>query len=142
MLPTMAMADEQWTIIDQGGTAIALDSVAFLLASDTEEAFTIVQNNGKLQTGVTEATFKKQDLTGIAGTKADGAQPTLAIEAKSRLTLTGCKEGTAVQLFDTDGRLLRSAQASDGKTTVDVASLKSGVYVIKVGNAAIKFFKK
>lgn len=142
LLPAAAMAQQQWTIIDQGGAAFALDSVTCLLASDTEEAFTIVLKNGTLQTGVTEATFKKQDLTAISSPAANSQRPTMAIVAHSSLTLSGCTEGTAIRLYTTGGKLLRSTTAESSTTTIDVASLTGGVYIIKVGDTAIKFTKK
>lgn len=142
LLPAAALAQQQWTIVDQGGNAFALDSVTCLLASDTEDAFTIVLSNGSLQPGVTAATFVKQDLTGIQAVQSATQSPTLAIEAHSRLVLTGCAEGTPLRLHAIDGKLLRTATATGSATTVDVASLPAGVYIIKVGKASIKFSKK
>lgn len=142
MLPAAVWAQQQWTIVDQGGHAFALDSVTCLLASDTEEAFTIVLNNGNLQTGVTEATFKKQDLSAIQSATATPSAPTLALEARTRLVVSGCAEGTPLRLYNAGGQLLRSGQVSAGSSTVDVASLPAGVYIIKVGECSIKFHKK
>lgn len=142
LFPAAAMAQQQWTIIDQRGNTFALDSVTCLLASDTEEAFTIVLKNGSLQTGVTEASFKKQDLTAISSPTARKAQLPMAIVARTSLTLSGCAEGTAIRLYTTDGKLLRSTTAEASATTIDVASLTGGVYIIKVGDTAIKFTKK
>lgn len=142
LLPAAAMAEQQWTIVDQRGNAFALDSVTCLLASDTEDAFTIVLSNGSLQPGVTAATFVKQDLSGIEAAQAPTLSPTLTIEARSQLVLTGCAEGTPLRLHAADGKLLRTATASGSTTTVDVASLPAGVYIMKVGRASIKFSKK
>lgn len=142
LFPAVAMAEQQWTIVTQDGAAFALDSVTCLLASDTEDAFTIVLGNGSLQPGVTEATFKKQDLASIASPSLSADTPSLAIEARSRLTLTGCAEGTPIRVYSADGKLQRSATATGQTATLDVAALPGGVYVVRIGEVSIKFSKK
>jgi prefoldin subunit 5 len=41
-----------------------------------------------------------------------------------------------------DGNQVAEAPVSNGSTTVVVSHLKSGVYIAKVGNEALKFIKK
>lgn len=142
LLPAAAIAEQQWTITDQRGAVFAIDSVTCLLASDTEEAFTIVLNNGTLQTGVTEVRVAKLDLDAISAVSAANPSLSVAIEAHSRLSLTGCAKGTPVRLYSVGGQLLRTEKAEGQTTTVDVSSLQGGVYIVKVGDTAIKFSKK
>ena len=52
------------------------------------------------------------------------------------------KAGALIQVFDTAGRVQARAKAAEGDTVLDVNSLNSGVYMVRVGNQVIKFMKK
>lgn len=59
------------------------------------------------------------------------------------LTLTGLKSGTEVMLYNTAGQLLRHLTA-DGQSSliVSVATLPTGVYVVKVKDVTYKITKR
>ena len=59
-----------------------------------------------------------------------------------QLHLSGLKAGSLIQVFDTAGRVQARANAAEGDTVLDVNSLNSGVYMVRVGNQVIKFMKK
>lgn len=59
------------------------------------------------------------------------------------LTLSGLKAGTAVRLFAIDGRLLQAhTVADDGTYRQSLASLRQGVYVVKVNHKSYKIMKR
>ena len=66
----------------------------------------------------------------------------LTTPISSEMTISGCGAATEAIVFATDGRMVAESTVSNGITTIHVAHLRRGVYVVKVGNKALKFFKK
>ena len=66
----------------------------------------------------------------------------LTTPISSEMTISGCGAATEAIVFATDGRMVAESAVSNGITTIHVAHLRRGVYVVKVGNKALKFFKK
>lgn len=58
------------------------------------------------------------------------------------LRLSNIAEGTAVIIYDATGKVLQQTKATDTTLSLNTASLKSGVYVLKAGNQIVKFLKK
>lgn len=58
------------------------------------------------------------------------------------LHLSNIAEGTAVTIYDATGKVLQQVKATDTTLSLNTASLKSGVYVLKAGNQIVKFLKK
>ena len=58
------------------------------------------------------------------------------------LTLSNVAEGTTVTIYDATGKVLQQVKATDTTLSLNTASLKSGVYVLKAGNQIVKFLKK
>jgi len=58
------------------------------------------------------------------------------------LRLSNIAEGTAVTIYDATGKVLQQVKATDTTLSLNTASLKSGVYVLKAGNQIVKFLKK
>ena len=54
------------------------------------------------------------------------------------LNINGLAEGTLVQIFDASGKLMTATY----DTTINVSSLKPGMYILKAGNKIVKFAKK
>lgn len=55
----------------------------------------------------------------------------------------GIKEGNGmVSIYDISGRLIRKYKSVEGKTSVDLSSLPSGIYVINDGKRTYKIIKK
>lgn len=59
-----------------------------------------------------------------------------------QLHLSGLKDGAAIQVLDTAGKVQVKARTSEGETVVDVNHLQRGVYMVRVGEQVIKFMKK
>ena len=58
------------------------------------------------------------------------------------LHLEGLDEGIVVSIYDAQGKIVATATASLAKATLAASSLKSGVYLLKAGNQAVKFIKR
>ena len=58
------------------------------------------------------------------------------------LHLSNIAEGTAVTIYDATGKVLQQVKATDTTLSLNTASLKNGVYVLKAGNQIVKFLKK
>lgn len=58
------------------------------------------------------------------------------------LTLSNVAEGTTVTIYDAIGKVLQQVKATDTTLSLNTASLKNGVYVLKAGNQIVKFLKK
>ncbi len=58
------------------------------------------------------------------------------------LTLSNVAEGTTVTIYDATGKVLQQVKATDTTLSLNTASLKNGVYVLKAGNQIVKFLKK
>lgn len=56
--------------------------------------------------------------------------------------LSNIAEGTAVTIYDATGKVLQQVKATDTTLSLNTASLKNGVYVLKAGNQIVKFLKK
>lgn len=54
------------------------------------------------------------------------------------LNINGLAEGTLVQIFDASGKQVVATYG----TTINVSSLKPGMYILKAGNQIVKFAKK
>lgn len=54
------------------------------------------------------------------------------------LNINGLAEGTLVQIFDASGKQVVATY----DTTINVSSLKPGMYILKAGNQIVKFAKK
>ena len=51
-------------------------------------------------------------------------------------------KGSAVLVYDANGRLRSKAKVSDGQARVNTSALRRGVYVVKAGNTNFKFLKR
>lgn len=58
------------------------------------------------------------------------------------IRLSNIAEGTTVTIYDATGKVLQQVKATDTTLSLNTASLKSGVYVLKAGNQIVKFLKK
>lgn len=59
-------------------------------------------------------------------------------EVEGSLNISGLAEGTLIQIFDASGKQVISTY----DTTINVSSLKPGMYILKAGNKIVKFAKK
>lgn len=57
----------------------------------------------------------------------------------NELTVTGTTAGEALNIYTADGRLVRSLRALDAATNVRLEGLPHGIYLLKTGDATVKF---
>jgi 3-dehydroquinate synthase class II len=77
--------------------------------------------------------FTPEDLTAI-GTIKNAVNKTFSIE--------GLEPGTEIIIYNTDGKQVLTARASEDLTTLKMSSLKKGVYLMKAGKQVVKFIKR
>ena len=64
-------------------------------------------------------------------------------QGKDQMSFDGLAEGTLLCVYAIDGKLLSTQTARGGQTAViSLASQPAGTYILKVGDATYKFFKK
>ena len=59
-----------------------------------------------------------------------------------QMVVSGCEDATQAIVYALDGKKVSEAPVANGVTTVYVGQLPAGVYVLRVGNKALKFNKK
>lgn len=67
---------------------------------------------------------------------------TLMTPISSEMQISGCGEAAKAIVYDANGKMVGDAPVYNGVSTVSVAHLTKGVYIVKVGNKALKFMKK
>lgn len=140
---TMAYAaDIKWAIVTQDGHTVFMERVGYILNSDGKSSFTIVLNDNATVDDVTKITFARVDATGIhtPALAADGG--VYAREVEGKLTVSGCRAGNVAEVYTAGGQLVRRAKVSGATASLDVSTLAPGIYILRIGNTAVKFHKK
>ena len=75
------------------------------------------------------------DNTSIASVRAN---PVLIQNFGSMLAISDVAEGTAINVYDTAGRLAGSAKASTGTTTIETSLHSGEIGIVKIGEKAVK----
>ena len=136
------MTKPVWLVTNTGKQFLVKD-VKMLASIDTQGVFEVVTTEGN-ETGVTSVSFFRGESTGIEKVKEirNVEQLRLLTPVCSQLALSGCSETGSAVVFALDGKQMTEAPVNNGHTTIFVGNLKAGVYVVKVGNKALKFIKK
>lgn len=142
-LLAMAQTTDTWMLVHpESETKIEMSTVAFLLASDNDDTFSVVCNNGTIVGGLSSICFAKEPATDISAPKGSGQTPMLSGDVNSKLTVSGLAPGTEISVYAADGRPAMAAKANNGGATLSVAHLAPGVYMLKAGSAEVKFTKR
>jgi hypothetical protein len=65
------------------------------------------------------------------------------LQGHDAMAFDGLPDGTSLALYSLDGKQLSTMKAQGGKRTViSLANYPSGVYIVKMGDAAFKFVKR
>ena len=139
-----------WLITSTGKFFKTMD-VTQMNAKEGSELFDVVTKNGT-EADVKSVFFLRGTEAYVQEYVAAGIDEPLmspAIEKLQLLTpireemsLSGCGNATVAQVFSVDGKLQTEAAVRGGNTTIYVGQLPAGVYVVRVGNKALKFSKK
>ena len=123
-------------------------SVSFLLAERPRVTF--AGDSLRIVSSVAEAALLRSEVRRFEFV-ADAASsvvdvPTASGEcviSKNLLSVSGLNAGATVRLYSLDGRLLRTAGASEaGVAYLSTDGLSAGVYVINFNSTTLKFLKK
>lgn len=131
--------EKRWYLVTDTELIIEMSRVCSLVATDTEETFSILDSQGNiLAKNVLNATFSLLDPTGIKEIKEQGNM--LSSLVNNVLTLIGV-EGD-IEIFSVNGVKMLSTKATKQETRINVSHLTTGVYLVKCGNLSFKFTKK
>ena len=85
-----------------------------------------------------------QTATGIGNPATAPADENLTLQTpiSEQMQISGCGNASLAIVYALDGKQMAQATVANGCTTVYVGQLPAGVYVLRVGNKALKFTKK
>lgn len=87
--------------------------------------------------------FGAAQPTAIKSLPAVGAPDKVIISTEgASLNISGIKAGTAIAVYDANGRLAAQTKATGDTVSLDATSLKAGLYIVRAGNKAAKILKK
>lgn len=94
--------------------------------------------------GTEEDLNNAMNTTGIKNLATAPAAENLQLQTpiSEQMTVSGCGDATKAIVYALDGKQVASSAVANGATTVYVGQLPAGVYVLRVGNKALKFTKK
>jgi len=103
---------------------------------------TVNMKSGSDAKGITSVSFLLSDGSGIEKPQLFSSVFVFPNPVKTNLTVSGADKGIKINLFDLNGKLLQSVIAKDNSTEVNVLSLPSGIYLLRVGEQTVKFIKQ
>jgi len=147
--PYIDLTKTSWLLTSTGKYFRTVDVVS-LLAKEGSEKFDIMSKTG-MESDVKSVYFFRGDEDSVKDqiTSIDAPFGTPNVEklqlltpVREQMSLSGCGNATTAQVFSLDGRIQAEAAVSGGNATIYVGQLPAGVYVVRVGNKALKFSKK
>ncbi len=135
-----------WLQTDKGDSQ-PMSNVAMLANVDAKGRFEVVLQEGGSLMDVAYVTFFRDTETAIQQPKVETGEekePILRLmtPVHFELKLSGCGDATNAVVYDMRGAKMASAPVANGTTTIAVGHLITGVYIVRVGNKTLKFFKK
>ena len=131
--------DKQWFLVTDKEEVIEMSRVCSLVATDTEETFSILDSNGHiLAKDVVRATFLLLETTNVENISAQDDM--LESYVDNILTMFGV-EGN-IDIFSVNGSKMLSVKAIKNQTKINVSHLAPGIYLVKCGTQSFKFKKK
>ena len=131
--------EKAWFLVTDKDEAVELSKVNYLLAASTE-TFDIVCTDGTTINGVSGILLEEREVTGIKTLKAGEAMFSQVVD--DQITISHAKAGTTMQVLSLSGAVYASQTLTDGHNIINVSTLQSGTYILKVGDTSIKFIKK
>ena len=134
--------ESRWCLVTDSGQLIEMSRVGSLVATDTEETFSILGVHGNvLAKNVSKASFSWTDSpipTGVQEiTEQDNMLESLVDNV---LTLIGVKGN--IEIFSVNGSIMLSMKATGQETRINVSHFTPGVYLVKCGKQSFRFTKK
>ncbi len=148
--PYIDLTKTSWLLTSTGKYFKTVDVVS-LLAKEGSEKFDVMTKLG-MESDVQSIFFFRGEESAVKDLITGIDEPVmgapnveklqLMTPVREQLSLSGCGNATSAQVFSLDGKVQAEAAVSGGNTTVYVGQLPAGVYVVRVGNKALKFTKK
>jgi hypothetical protein len=124
-------------------------TVGYALASKPKvtlsgNVFTVTTTDGAATYQHSEVEkFTLNVATAISQPIAEAAGEPQIIRQVGQLTFTGCKPNAAIRIYNTDGKLMLTAQTdANGYAEVQTNQLPKGIYVVKSDSVTIKIAKQ
>ena len=137
---TISHAEEKtWHIVTDDDKAIELSAVSYLLAASTE-TFDIVCKDGSTISNVKGISVELRESTGIKSVNNGDAMFSQVVG--DQIYISHAKVGTTAEVLSLSGIIHVSQTLADGQNVINVSKLRSGTYILKVGETSIKFIKK
>ncbi|MDE6368412.1 MAG: T9SS type A sorting domain-containing protein [Muribaculaceae bacterium] len=137
-----AWAEGSWMLITDSGESVPMHQVGMLVAADDATTFSVVKVDGAGEaiTGVSSVSFAYDAAwSGIDVVDHEGEN--IVIDGvSSSILVMGCA-GREYDVYDASGVIRLSGVVDGVSARIDVSSLNSGVYVLRVGNSSVKFKK-
>lgn len=139
---TFAWADDAWRMTTDKGGSYDISDVSFFMAVDNSEKFSIVMKDGSAVDDVESVSFvnSASDVKAVAS----AANGKLRVQQADRTVIvSGLAANATVEVCGLNGiTVLPAMKALGGRAVLDVSSLPTGAYILRVGDTAVKFLKK
>lgn len=135
----------EFYMVTNNGEEQPMSNVAMLANVDDNGTFEVLLNDGGSMPGVKSVTFKrKSEETGIEApaVKQEEMMLTLHTPVHFELKLSGCGTAKSAIVYSLKGVKMAEAPVSNGTATISVGHLLGGIYIVRVGNKALKFVKQ
>ena len=119
-------------------TVYALSNVQKIVFENN--TMTVNMKSGSDATDITCISFS--GFAGIENIETASSISVFPNPVQTFLTVAGADKNMKINLFDLNGRLLKSVPAQDNSTEINVSSLTSGLYLLQVGEQVIRFIKQ
>lgn len=148
--PYIDLMKTSW-LLTSTGKYFKTVNVVSLLAKENSSKFDVLTKTG-MESDVSSIFFirgsedeVKEAISGIddpiiAAPSVEKLQ--LMTPIREQMSLSGCGDATIAQVYSMDGKIQAEAVVNGGNTTIYVGHMPAGVYVVRVGNKALKFTKK
>lgn len=140
-LSLTASANDPWKLKTNSGDTYAMKDVGFFVASDMSDLFSIVLNDSTVVEGVSSVTFVNTTV-GIQTVNKSELGKVLCQQVENTLRVSGISSDATIDICNAAGITVLRTNGHDGEAQVNVSSLPTGTYILRVGTTAVKFIKK
>lgn len=135
-------------LITSTGKYFYMKDMPTMTAQDGTSTF-VVTVGGNVESNVASVYFYRgpadsveEYISGIRAPQVAAEPLRLMTPVSSTLQLSGCGTASRAVVYAANGQQVAASSVANGVTTINVAGLIPGVYVVRVGNKALKFMKK
>ncbi|MDE5869389.1 MAG: T9SS type A sorting domain-containing protein, partial [Muribaculaceae bacterium] len=130
-------------LITDSGLSLPIEEVSMLVAADGATDFSVIRKAGTGESinNVTSVSFEIRDIQSAV---EDVSAPTISMllsPVENVLHIVGCA-GKEYEIFSINGSKVSGGILADQSSIIELSTLESGVYVLKVNESALKFTKK